>query len=135
MGAWGTGAFENDAAWDWSSDLVDSDDLSFVHETLTSVGDAEDDELHAELGCQAIAACEGVARLQGRARGSQVEAVDQWVRSHAVKPTAALVKLATNALDRVTSHCSELAQRWRKDPTWAASMLDLRKRIAGVLPS
>ncbi len=135
MGAWGTGAFENDAAWDWSSDLVDSDDLSFVHETLTSVEDAEDDELHAELACQAIAACEVVARLQGRPRGSQVEAVDQWVRTHAVKPSAALVKLATNTLDRVTSQRSELAQRWRKDSTWTASMLELRKRIAGVLPS
>jgi hypothetical protein len=47
MGAWGSGALDNDAAYDWWSNLTDTDpgDLSFVEDTLSTVEDAEDDEL------------------------------------------------------------------------------------------
>src|SRR5688500_10877000 len=72
MGVWGTGVFENDAACDWSADLADASDLTFVTDTLSSAQEVDDDELDVELGCTAVAACEVIARLQGRvhARGS-----------------------------------------------------------------
>ena len=132
MGAWGAGAFDNDTACDWSNDLVDRDDLSFVQETLYSAEDAEDDELDADLASAALAACEVVARLQGRtSRSSSDDVVDQWVKQHALKPSPGLVKLATNVLDRVVSNGSELAQLWRGDQAWTAAVQDLRKRVAG----
>jgi len=132
MGAWGTGAFDNDAACDWSNDLVDAGDLSYVQNTLSSAQEVDDDELDADLGAEALAACEVIARLQGRGgrKNPNTENVDQWVRAHPVKPPAALVKLATCVIDRVAEG-SALAQRWSGDQTWRASMLDLRKRVAG----
>jgi Domain of unknown function (DUF4259) len=138
MGVWGTGAFENDAACDWSADLADASDLTYVTETLSSAQEVDDDELDLELGCAALAACEVIARLQGRAHpkgaGSSYNAigdlVDQWVRSHPVRPTPAIVQLATNVLDRV-SVGSELALRWRGDSTWLTQVKDLRRRVAG----
>ncbi len=132
MGAWGTGAFDNDTACDWSSDLADADDLSFVEETLSSVYEIDDEELDADLGATALAACEVVARLQGRAgrRDANTVTVDQWVKAHPAKPPAELVRLATDVLDRVVVG-SELAQLWQGDQTWRASMQDLRKRVAG----
>lgn len=142
MGVWGTGAFENDAACDWSADLADAPDLGFVTDTLSSAQEVDDDELDVELGCTAVAACEVIARLQGRAhhaRGSSnnllakdpiTDIVDQWVRSHPVRPTPAVVQLATNVLDRVVEG-SELALLWRGDSTWVSQVKDLRRRVAG----
>jgi len=143
MGVWGTGAFENDAACDWSADLADASDLTFVTDTLSSAQEVDDDELDVELGCAAVAACEVIARLQGRvhARGSSnnllaspkdpiADIVDQWVRSHPVRPTPAVVQLATNVLDRVAVG-SELALLWRGDSTWLSQVKELRRRVAG----
>lgn len=132
MGVWGTGAFENDAACEWSADLADASDLSFVTETLSSAQDVDDDELDVELGCAAVAACEVIARLQGRAgrRDAMGDLIDQWVRSHPTRPTPAVIQLATNVLDRVTGG-SELALMWRGDSTWLTQVKDLRRRVAG----
>jgi hypothetical protein len=140
MGVWGTGAFENDAACDWFADLADASDLTFVTDTLSSAQEVDDDELDVELGCTAVAACEVIARLQNYARGSSnslgarkdamVELVDEWVRSHPLRPTPAVVQLATNVLDRVVTG-SELALLWRGDTTWISQVKDLRRRVAG----
>lgn len=130
MGAWGTGAFENDTACDWYGDLVDAEDLSLVQNTLSSVEDAEDDELDANLGYEALAACEVIARLQGRG-GRKAEVVDQWCARIRVKPSPQLVRLATHVIDRVASDGSELAALWQGDQSWKHSVQDLRKRVAG----
>ncbi len=132
MGAWGTGAFDNDTACDWSNDLEDAEDLSFVQNTLSVVHELDDDELDADLGAEALAACEVVARLQGRAgrKDANTQIVDQWVRAHPVKPPADLIRLATYVIDRV-AEVSALAQRWHGDQMWRASMQDLRRRVAG----
>jgi len=133
MGAWGSGAFDNDAACDWSSDLTDAGDLSFVEDTLSSAEDAEDDELDPELACTAIAACEVVARLQGRGgrAAAHLSELDRWVRTQPVKPSPALVRLATNVLDRVVANSSELAVLWQDTSGWLSQVQDLRKRVAG----
>lgn len=132
MGVWGTGAFENDAACDWSSDLADASDLTYVTDTLSSAQEVDDDELDVELGCAAVAACEVIARLQGRSgrKDPMGDLVDQWVRSHPARPTPAVIQLATNVLDRVTSG-SELAVLWRGDSTWLSQVKELRRRVSG----
>lgn len=132
MGAWGTGAFENDTAWNWSSDLTEQRGLAFVEDTLSSAEDVDDDELDAELACEAIAACEVVARLQGRGRSaaSTVE-VDAWVKTQPGKPSPALVRLAANVLDRVVANSAELAQQWEDGVAWRASVHELKKRVTG----
>lgn len=139
MGVWGTGAFENDAACEWSADLADASDLTYVTDTLSSAQEVDDEELDVELGCTAVAACEVIARLQNRVRGSSPsighsdpigDMVDQWVRSHPTRPTPAIVQLATNVLDRVAEG-SELALLWRGDSTWLHQVKDLRRRVSG----
>jgi hypothetical protein len=130
MGAWGPDAFDNDAACDWTSDLTEVDDLSFVEGTLSVAEEVDDDELDEALGCEALAACEVVARLQGRT-GRKSDPVDSWVRAHPVKPSPALVRLAANVIDRVAAD-SELAQHWAHDHAWRAGVKELRKRVTGV---
>ena len=125
MGTWGTGAFDNDAACDWSADLTEAEDLSLVEDTLSSAEEADEDELDLDLACEAIAACEVVARMQGRGGrpSAHTAELDQWIKARASKPSPRLVRSATNVLDRVASS-SDLAPL--RD-----SALDLRKRVAG----
>ncbi|MBA3464625.1 MAG: DUF4259 domain-containing protein [Deltaproteobacteria bacterium] len=125
MGTWGRGAFDNDAASDWSSDLTDAGDLSLVEDTLSSAEEADEDELDLDLAREAIAACEVVARIQERANrsSSNMDEIDQWIRSIAAKPSPSMVRSATNVLDRVAKS-SELAPL--RD-----SARDLRRRVAG----
>lgn len=126
MGTWGRGAFDNDAASDWSSDLTDAGDLSLVEDTLSSAEEAEEDELDLDLAREAIAACEVVARLKergNRSSSNNMDEIDQWLRSIAAKPSPSMVRSATNVLDRV-ARTNELAPL--RD-----SARDLRRRVAG----
>ncbi len=131
MGTWGTGAFDNDTASDWSSDLVEAEDLSLVTETLRSAQEVDDEELDDDLRLEALAACEVIARLQGRRRDGAPDAVDAWIRSRRFAPTPQLVKLAAHVMERITSTSDELAHLWSRDQAWRASLQDLRKRVAG----
>ncbi len=135
MGAWGSGAFENDTACDWTEELTDSGvaDLSLVERTLSSAQEVDDDELDADLACEAIAACEVVARLQGRGAraGAHLAELDAWIKSKPVKPSLALIRQAANVLDRVVANSSELAVQWEDSGAWLSSVQDLRKRVAG----
>lgn len=125
MGTWGTGAFDNDAACDWSADLTEADDLSLLEDTLSSAEEADEDELDLDLACEAIAACEVVARMQGRGQrpSEHTAELDQWIRARAEKPSPRLVRSATNVLERVATTI-ELAPL--RD-----SALDLKRRVAG----
>ncbi len=135
MGAWGSGAFDNDTACEWTEELTDSgvSDLSLVERTLSSAQEVDDDELDAELACEAIAACEVVARLQGRGAhaGAPLAELDAWIKSKPVKPSPALIRQAANVLDRVVANSSELADQWEDSGAWLSSVHDLRKRVAG----
>ena len=64
----------------------------------------EEEYLDADLGCEALAACEVVARLRGYfgTRNASTGSLDEWVNTHPQEPPPALVQLAHRAVDRVT---------------------------------
>jgi Domain of unknown function (DUF4259) len=136
MGCWGVNAFENDNAADWAFELSEAEDLSLVQDTLELVTDrSEDDEVvDADVACEALAACEVIARLKGN-WGSQdafSEPVDQWVTAHPSQPTANLVNLACSAIDSILGPESELAQLWDesgKPDEWKRAVQDLKARV------
>ena len=132
MGTWGADTFENDTACDWAYSLEDVDDLALVEAALTAVLD-EEEYLDADLGCEALAACEVVARLRGNfgTRNASTGSVDEWVNTHPQEPPPALVQLAHRAIDRVTQADSELRQLWDSagaEP-WLAAVESLRRRL------
>jgi len=133
MGAWGTGVFDNDAAGDWSGELEDSDDLSFVEETLQQILDVGDDYLDSDDACEALAACEVVARLKGNwgERDSYSEDVDDWVETHPQPPSDDLVRIALAVIDRIRTQPSELPELWGEGDAseWNAGVDDLRERV------
>jgi Domain of unknown function (DUF4259) len=133
MGAWDVDTFDNDTACDWTYQLEDVDDLSLVREALASVIDIGDDYLDADLACEALAACEVVARLKGNwgKRNSYTETADAWVESHQQSPPTNLISVAVSVIDRILSPPSELLDLWSESDAskWRAAVEDLRSRV------
>jgi hypothetical protein len=134
MGAWGTGAFDNDAAGDWSGELEDAEDLALVEEAFQEVLDVGDDYLDSDEACRALAACEVVARLNGHwgERNSYSQDVDDWVQTHPQTPSDELVRTALMVIDRIRTQPSELPELWGEGDAseWNAAVDDLRQRVA-----
>ena len=135
MGAWGVLTFDNDEANDWAFGLDDVDDLSLVESAFDALEEA-DDYLEAPDASNALAACEVLARLNGKPgyKTSYTEKVDDWVAAHPLKPSDDLIKRANAAIDRVLGENSELKELWadsEKNLEWLASVEDLRQRLRG----
>jgi hypothetical protein len=136
MGAWGVLAFDNDTANDWAYDLEDLNDLSLVEAALANVeAVGTDDYLDQDDACCALAGCEILSRLRGKAgyTNSYTEKVDEWVASHPLVPPPDLLIRAGKVIDRILGKNSELRILWEEgDATdWLASVEDLRLRMRG----
>ena len=134
MGAWDHTTFGNDDACDWGGDLSTAEDLSFVEDTLDTVITAGEEYLESPEACQAIAAAEVVARLQGHfgIRDAYTEKVDEWVEAHPRAVPPELAQKAHAALNRILTRPSELLELWEESDhfeLWKESIRELKGRI------
>lgn len=131
MGAWSAESFGNDTACDWVCGLKDAEDLGLVRETLQQVVEVGEEYLDSDPACQALAACEIIARLKGNG-GAPHPDVDEWVASHPTKPPANLVATALAVIDRILTPPSELLELWQEadDTRWRNAVQDLRDRVS-----
>lgn len=133
MGVWGVLALDNDDANDWAYDLAEADDLSLVESAFDTVAEAED-FLEAPDASIALAACEVLARLNGKPgyKNAYTEKVDEWVAAHPQTPSPALLARATAVINRILADKSELKDLWAdsdENSNWLASVDDLRQRL------
>ena len=133
MGAWGVLAFDNDDANDWAYGLDEIEDLSLIESAFEEVESA-DDYLEAPSASNALAACEVLARLKGNSsyKNAFTENVDEWVASHSIVPSEAILKRAEAAIDRILGDNSELKELWAdsdENSNWLASIKDIRQRL------
>jgi hypothetical protein len=132
MGAWAADPFGNDTACDWGYRLSESDDTSGIVEALQAATEC-DGFIDADIGSEAVAACEVLARLKGNwgERTAYTETVDQWIENHPIAVSTELAQLASDALTRVLAPDSELAELWAEaeDHDWVKSIEELRRRI------
>ena len=137
MGTWGHETFANDAAIDWTYELEQVGDLSLVEAAIDAVlEEGEDDVLDADLACDALAACEVIARLKGNwgRRDAYSEAADRWVEAHPQPVPSRLVRRAGRAINLILGDQSELRDLWDEAAgggDWRAAVEDLRKRMEG----
>jgi len=134
MGAWDMDAFGNDDACDWAYGLEDVKDLSLIESTLNKVIQVGDQYLDSPSACEALAAAEVLARLQGHwgERNAYTEAVDNWVEETKLTPTPELARKAHLAINRILAKDSELQELWQDSENydaWLASVNDLKSRI------
>ncbi|WP_159065052.1 DUF4259 domain-containing protein [Thaumasiovibrio subtropicus] len=120
MGAWGTGNFDNDTACDWAFQLEESDDLSLIESTIDEV--FEEDYIDADVGSEALAAIDTLARLRGieRTKNAYTEAVDKWVANHPIATSEPLILRASEALIAIASEESELSELWSETDEYDA---------------
>ena len=135
MGAWGELAFDNDTANDWAYDLDEVTDLSLVESTFDELEEVGDEYLDQDQACNALAACEVLARLKGNFgyRNAYTEKVDAWVAAHPHKPSQQLLSRASAAIDRILGDNSELRDLWEESgpDAWRQSVEELRGRLLG----
>jgi hypothetical protein len=133
MGAWGELAFDNDTANDWAYGLNDTDDLSLVEAAFAELEDVGDQYLDQDVACNALAACEVLARLLGNFgyQNAYTQKVDTWVATHPTKPEPALLARARDAIRRVLGDKSELRELWEEadGDSWRKTIEDLRHRL------
>lgn len=132
MGAWGALAFDNDNANDWAYDLEETSDLSLVETAFAAVGDAET-YIDSDDACNALAACEVLARLRGNFgyRNAYTKKVDVWVAKHPCVPPQELLARAASVIDRILGDDSELNELWAGSSEWLEAVADLRRRTVG----
>ncbi|TMC83354.1 MAG: DUF4259 domain-containing protein [Chloroflexi bacterium] len=135
MGAWGVLAFDNDDANDWAYDLDGVSDLSLVKSAFEQMEAVGSGYLEQGLACNALAACEVLARLRGRPgyTNAYTDKVDKWVAAHQIDPPMGLITRGEAAVVRILGPESELRELWEEagDQEWRAAVDDLRSRMSG----
>lgn len=133
MGAWGHRAFDNDTANDWAYNLEAVEDLSLVEAAFTELEEVGTNYLDQDIACNALAACEVLARCLGHPgyTDAYTEKVDAWVAAHKLTPSPSLLARAAKAIDRVLGQESELRELWEDagDDDWRRSVEELRQRL------
>jgi len=134
MGAWSHEPFGNDTAADWVYGLDDSEDLSYIENTLDEV--EGEDELDASVAEEAVAAVDVLAKALGKGTPPDTysDSATQWIER--VKPVIGrdLREKAIRVLNRVMEDDSELRALWEDSDhydAWQQSVADLRLAMHG----
>lgn len=135
MGAWAEDAFGNDTACDWALDFSDAPGMEKIESAIEAVI-SENEYIDSDVACEALVACELVARLKGNwgQRSAYSESVDKWVETGQENPSAKLVQSASSAIAKILGENSELQELWDEDginEDWHREMEDLAKRVSG----
>ena len=135
MGAWAEDTFGNDTACDWIGAFLDEPGLGMVRKTIDTVL-ASDDYLDSDEACDCLAACEVVARLQGKwgLRNAYSEDLDKWVEANPTSVPDDLKNAADLAIGKILAPDSELLELWDEDgrnDEWHNAVDDLRERVKG----
>ena len=134
MGAWGIDALGNDAACDWVYGLDECNDLALVEETLNKALAEGAEYLESPDACEALAAIEVIARLQGNwgEKNSYSESMDAWVEKTELAPSQELAEKAHKVIARILADDSELRELWQESEEfdeWKASVKNLADRV------
>lgn len=123
-GAWGVGAFDNDAASDWVAELEESRDASALATALGGVDPAA--RLVDASACSvALAAAEVVAAGQGRPGKALPPEAAAWLKRLHPRVDAALAQRARTAVTFCRDNArSELRQLWSESRDFKAWLAD-----------
>jgi hypothetical protein len=134
MGAWGTGAFQNDAAADWVLAFQDGDArlATLVKRALARIAKVKAGKrLDLDDSVEAVAAAEVVATARGHAGPKLPAAVRKSIVNAAYAPDDAVSKMAARAVERIATN-SELRDEWAGDKEWRRAISDLAERLKRV---
>ncbi|MFC4453367.1 DUF4259 domain-containing protein [Deinococcus sonorensis] len=129
MNVWGTGAFDNDSAAAYASEVV-SDGLPALQEAFEVVLDPDTDFIEAEEGARAVAAAQILqVHLSGDTAPLTDAALRSWLAEQPAGSLAGLHEVAAEALERVLGPQSELPDLWEEaedGQAWRGTVEGLR---------
>lgn len=132
MNLWGTGPFDNDAAKAFADEVQHDGDYALA-EAFDVVLDADLDFIEAEEGFRVVAAAEILAAVLTDDTSRLVDAgLRGWVQNADANALAPLNTSARNALKRVLSDESELADLWEESSdaqAWRSEVERLREAL------
>jgi hypothetical protein len=129
MGTWGAGPFDNDDAADFAGELDDAPAqarIEMIGAVLERVADPTDDDSRLSDAPRAVAAA---ALVAAQCPGGVPVDPNYGPRTPMPQFPAYLRDLAINALDRVISKPTWLAEAWNESPSgpeWRRTISDLR---------
>jgi hypothetical protein len=129
-GAWGDGAFDNDAAQEWLAQCARSTDPAPVSEALDMALVAS--YIDADDGAAAVAAAELIAGAIGKSAAASTTRAVPCLADRRTEELRALAARARQALARVADrNVSELAQQWEEEKPnqWAPNLARLAARL------
>ena len=135
MGAWAEDTFGNDMACDWIYTFLEDPGLPALRYAIKTVLET-DGYLDSDEACECLAACEVLARLQGKwgLRNAYSDELDDWIEANPTDVPEDLKAAADAAIERILGPDSELPALWDeggRHEKWHASVDDLRERIQG----
>lgn len=129
MGAWGTGAFDNDSAGDFCDAVTQGGGLAVIEDAFDHVLEAGSECLEAPTAEEAIAAAAIVARLKDGVPLSGEAEIEAWIAAERPSASQGLIAKARDALQRIMTAPSELLELWQD----AEEFPDFQAGVAGLL--
>ncbi|MEM7800905.1 MAG: DUF4259 domain-containing protein [Chloroflexota bacterium] len=135
MGAWSEETFGNDIACDWADAFLGEPTLTALEKAVRAVLH-EDGYIDSDVASECLAACEVIARQQGRwgLRNHYSQELDTWIENNPMIIPHELRRQAVTAINMVLSESSELYELWFESDSyeaWVDAAEDLRQRIKG----
>jgi len=130
MGAWGLGVFENDSAWDWLDELLESEGSGMITGALSEVL-APNDYMDVDVGSAGLAAIELINLLNNRGPEDVPEHITEWADKNRDIDVSGLLVKAREALGKIDNEeTSEVAGLWLEaDQDWKGMIADIRSRL------
>ena len=131
MGAWGTGIFDDDSAYDFADELS-ADALAFFRHSFEVALASQPVGVDASHAVTVSAAYVDAILHGTRYRNDDQRGFDAFIASHKSMPVAELKPLAALAIARVLDG-SDLDEEWRgaeKHAEWRAVLSDLQARLS-----
>src|SRR5258708_6504717 len=131
MGTWGDSVLENDEAKDFLEELTQTRNRwRAVRHALAEV--SRSSYVEAREATHALTAAEIIAAARGNAHAALEKSLASWAQRYPPKDLTALANLAVEAIRRIESPRSELAELWAhslEEPNWIAQLMELNHRI------
>ena len=126
MGAWGHQSFDNDIAMDWVRELEERG----IAAIRDSVIEQRGGYLEADICCEALAAADTVAAVNGKPSAALPEEVLTWVGAQLRLPRElSLLSYSAIAVIREDSELKELWEETDEFGAWLAQLDDLQVRL------
>ena len=133
MSAWGVLPFDNSRAAAWVYALSETSDRSLLELALGGLETADADSFDYGAVCEALAACEVVARMSGHGSDANefTDLVDRWIARISIPADSDLTARAQEVVSQVLNH--QIALRDDSGLTaaddWRAALVALDHRL------